>query len=132
MLEKIFSGGGEWGPFILRLGLGAFSIKHGAQKLFGAFNGPGLSEFSNMVAGMGLKPSDLWAIVIAVIQFLGGIFLIFGILTRASALLICAVMVVMILGGVDTELAAIEYQVALVAISLSLLVTGGGRAVLKE
>ncbi|MFH1038249.1 MAG: DoxX family protein [PVC group bacterium] len=131
MLEKIFGSSGEWGPFILRLGLGAFSIKHGAQKLFGAFDGPGLQGFSKMVAGMGLKPSDIWAIVIAIIQFLGGIFLIFGILTRASALLICVVMAVMIAGGLMRG-GEIEYQAVLVAAALSLLVTGGGRAALKE
>ncbi len=130
MLEKIFGSGGAWGPFILRLGLGAFSIKHGAQKLFGAFDGPGLNEFSKMVAGMGLKPSDIWAIVFAIIEFLGGIFLVFGILTRASALLIGIVLVIMIAGGL--MLVEIEYQVVLVAVAVALLVTGGGRAALKE
>ena len=130
MLEKIFGTGGAWGPFILRLALGAFSVIHGAQKLFGAFDGPGLQNFSGMVAGMGLKPPDLWAIAISITQFLGGIFLIFGILTRAAALLIGIIMVVMIMGGL--MLVEIEYQLVLIATCVSLLLTGGGRAALKD
>jgi len=129
MLEKIFGTGGAWGPFILRLVLGAFSVIHGAQKLFGAFDGAGLDNFIKLVDGMGLKPPTAWAIVFAIIQFLGGIFLIFGILTRASALLIGIVTAVMLLGGL---LMQIEYPVLLLAVSLSLLLTGGGRAALKD
>lgn len=129
MLEKIFGSGGNWGPFVLRLALGAISIIHGAQKLFGAFDGAGLDNFIALIAGMGLKPPTIWAVAIAVIQFLGGIFLIFGILTRAAALLIGVATVVMILGGLLLHL---ESPVLVIAIALSLLLTGGGKAALKN
>jgi len=130
MLEKIFGSGGAWGPFILRLGLGAFSIIHGTQKLFGAFGGTGLTEFSHVCRSIGLKPPDIWAITIAIIQFLAGIFLIFGIMTRVAALLSGIIIVVMIAGGVI--MVDIEYQIILIAASLSLLFTGGGRAALRD
>jgi len=130
MLEKIFGSSNAWGPFILRLALGALSIIQGTQKLFGAFDGPGLQNFSGICAGMGLKPPDIWAIAIAIIQFLGGIFLVFGIMTRLAALLIGIIIVVMIAGGVI--LVDIEYQIVLIASCLSLLFTGGGRAALRD
>ena len=129
MLKKIFGSCGAWGPFILRLTLGTLSVVHGAQKLFGAFDGWGLDQFIKLVAGMGLKPPGLWAIGIAIIQFLGGIFLIFGILTRGAALLIGIVTVVMLAGGL---LFPIEYPLVLIAISFSLLLPGGGRVALKD
>lgn len=129
MLKKLFGAGGVWGPFVLRLSLGAFSIIHGAQKLFGAFDGEGLDNFIILITGMGLKPATLWAIAIAIIQFLGGIFLIFGIMTRASALLIGIVTAVMLIGRLLLQL---EYSVLIMAVALSLLLTGGGRASLKD
>lgn len=130
MLEKIFGSGGAWGPFILRMGVGAFSIIHGTQKLFGAFDGPGLQKFSGICSAMGLKPPDIWAITIAIIQFLAGIFLVFGIMTRVASLLVGIIIAVMIAGGVI--LVDIEYQIVLIASCLSLLFTGGGRAALRD
>ena len=130
MLEKIFGSNNAWGPFILRLALGAFSIIHGTQKLFGAFDGPGLQNFSEICARMGLKPPGIWAITIAVIQFIGGICLVLGIMTRLAALLIGVIMVLLISGGVI--LIDIEYQIILIATCVSLLFTGGGRAAIRD
>ena len=130
MLDKIFGSSNAWGPFILRLALGAFSIINGTQKLFGAFDGPGLDNFSKICAGMGLKPPDIWAITIAIIQFLAGIFLVFGIMTRVAALLVGIIIVVLIAGGVI--LVDIEYQIVLIAAAISLLLSGGGRAALRD
>lgn len=130
MMDKIFGSSHAWSPFVLRLSLGAFSIIHGTQKLFGAFGGPGLQNFSGWCAGMGLKPPELWAIVIAIIQFLAGIFLVFGIMTRLAALLIGIVFVILITGGL--MMVPIEYQIVLLAVCLSLILTGGGRVALKD
>jgi putative oxidoreductase len=130
MLEKIFGSNNAWGPFVLRLALGAFSIIHGTQKLFGAFDGAGLQNFSKTCAGMGLKPPNIWAIAIAIIQFVGGIFLVLGIMTRLSALLIGIIIVVLVTGGVI--LIDIEYQIILIATCVSLLFTGGGRAAIRD
>ena len=129
MLEKIFGSGGTWGPFVLRLSLGAFSVIHGVQKLFGIFEGEGIDNFITLISGMGLKPATLWAIVIAIIQFLGGIFLILGIKTRAAALLIGIVTGIMLIGGLLLQL---EYSVLIIAVAFSLLLTGGGRVSLKD
>ena len=46
----------DWGPFILRLAVGAVFIAAGAQKLFGSFGGPGLQGFSGYMNSLGIGP----------------------------------------------------------------------------
>jgi putative oxidoreductase len=58
---------------LMRFVLGALFVCHGAQKLFGAFGGPAADE-PLMIAG-------------GVIEFLGGILIAVGLLTRAAAFL---------------------------------------------
>ena len=40
---------------VLRIGLGAIFCAHGVQKAFGAFSGPGINGFSQMLAGLGFN-----------------------------------------------------------------------------
>jgi len=133
MLNKIFGNASSWGPLFLRLTVGAVFIAHGAQKLFGAFGGPGLKGFAGMMGHMGLKPAMAWAILVAVVEFAGGIFLVLGIMTRLSALLIGGVMVVAILGvHLNAGFFGFEFPLVLLGACISLLLTGGGRAAIKE
>ncbi len=125
-----FSG---WGPFFLRLAVGAIFIATGAQKLFGAFGGAGLRGFSGMLGGLGIRPPLAWAVVVAVVEFVGGIFLVLGIFTRQAAALIGIVMVVALVtvhipvGFFDSRL-----PMVILAACISLLLTGGGRAALRD
>ncbi len=137
MLNRIFGKFSGWGPFFLRLGVGVIMLVHGAQKLFGAWGGPGLKGFSQMLASMGLKPALAWAVLVALVEFAGGIFLILGIMTRLSALLIGIVMLVAIFGvhwsgGFLAARGGFEYPLMILAGCICLLFTGGGRASLKE
>jgi putative oxidoreductase len=136
MLNKIFGPAAAWGPFFLRVAVGVIFVVHGAQKLFGAFGGPGLKGFSGMIDKLGLEPVMAWATAVALVEFVGGIFLILGFMTRLSALLISVVMAVAIIfvhlsqgffipGG-------IEFPLVLFAACLCLLLTGGGRAMMRE
>src|SRR5437016_4465287 len=59
---------------LIRITVGGIFAAHGAQKMFGLFDGPGLS---NMVKMMGPL-----AYPVSVGEFFGGIGLIFGFLTR--------------------------------------------------
>ncbi len=133
MLNKIFGPAAAWGPFFLRVAVGVIFVVHGAQKLFGAFDGSGLEGFSRMIAGLGLRPAMAWAAAVALIEFVGGIFLILGMMTRLAALLIAVVMAVAVIfvhlphGFFD-----LEFPLVLFAASLCLLLTGGGRAMLRE
>lgn len=78
-----------FGLLVARVVLGAIMTAHGYPKVFG-----GLQQFAGAVSGLGW-PGWL-GYVAAFAEFLGGLFLIFGILTRFAALGTLGVMVVAI------------------------------------
>ncbi len=47
--------------------------------------GAGLEPFAGFLASEGYEPAFFWAVLITLAQFLGGIFLVFGLLTRFAA-----------------------------------------------
>jgi putative oxidoreductase len=73
---------------LLRLVLGLIFLGHGAQKLFGFFGGHGRAGTSQFLTSLGFRPAKWWAVVVALGEFLGGLFLALGILTPLAALLI--------------------------------------------
>ena len=46
----------EFGLFLIHVVVGALVAGHGAQKLFGAFGGPGLEGFGGFLTSLGLRP----------------------------------------------------------------------------
>ncbi|HOO77263.1 MAG TPA: DoxX family protein [bacterium] len=133
MWGRIFGRSGAWAPLVLRLAAGSVFIGHGAQKLFGAFDGPGLTGFASFLAGLGLKPALAWAILVAVVEFFGGACLVLGVLTRLWALLLSVVMLVAIFGVHFRQgFFGFEFPLVLLGACVSLLMTGGGRAALKD
>lgn len=62
----------------LRLTTGGLLAGHGAQKLFGAFNGPGLEGTAGWLESMGLKPGDKWALMASASEFGGGMLTALG------------------------------------------------------
>jgi putative oxidoreductase len=121
---------------ILRLIVGIIFAAHGAQKLFGAFGGPGLA---NMVQpppnGMGLLGYP-----VTIGEFFGGLGLIVGFLSRFSAASLILIMVGAIalvhgqhgffLGhGLSDTLATsgFEYNLALIGLLTPILIAGPGR-----
>jgi putative oxidoreductase len=79
-----------YGPAALRLCVGAVFVAHGAQKLFGVWNGPGLAGTATYLVGLGVPSAYAYpvAIVTGLAQFGGGALLILGGLTRWVALLL--------------------------------------------
>ncbi len=71
---------------ILRLVVGLVVAAHGAQKLFGAFEGPGLQGFSGWMASSGLKPPQAWGLLGALGEFGGGLLLALGLLNPLGPL----------------------------------------------
>ena len=67
----------------LRIALGIIFIYHGYIKLFG-----GLDGFSGAIASFGLPAPYFLAVVVGLVEFLGGISLLIGFFTRWSAVLI--------------------------------------------
>ena len=74
----------DWTLLITRILVGIVFTAHGAQKLFGAFGGPGLSAVVEMMGPLGY--------LISIGEFFGGLGLIFGVLSRFSAASITLIM----------------------------------------
>jgi putative oxidoreductase len=62
-----------------RVVLGGYIAVHGAQKLFGAFDGPGLAKTGAGFAGLGLKPGKPMATLAGVSELAGGVLTATGI-----------------------------------------------------
>ena len=74
----------DWALLVARAIVGVIFMAHGAQKLFGAFGGPGLSAVVQMMGPLGY--------LVAVGEFFGGLGLVFGFLSRFSAASIIIIM----------------------------------------
>jgi putative oxidoreductase len=135
MLRKLIATTNDIVPLILRLTLGGVFFPHGAQKVLGWFGGGGFSATLQAMTGMGL-PKGLVLLVMTA-EFLGALGLIFGFLTRLSALGIISVMAGAILtvhmqngffmnwtGKQGGE--GFEYHLLAIGIALALLIRGGG------
>jgi putative oxidoreductase len=123
---------------ILRIAAGLIFLPHGWSKIAGE---GGAAAFAADIAANYHLPA-LLGYVAAYAEFIGGILLIVGLLTRLDALLLAATMFVATFivqlpdalyevppGAIKTFVAlrGIETPLALFAISLALLLTGGGR-----
>jgi putative oxidoreductase len=108
---------------------------HGAQKALGWWGGPGYSTTLNSFAGMGIPVA--FGILAIMAEFLGGIGLVFGLLTRIAAFGITCVMAVAVFlvhvpNGLFMNWAGnqkgegFEYHILAIAISLTLMVRGAG------
>ena len=115
---------------IARVIVGIVFMAHGAQKLFGAFGGPGLSGVVQMMGPLGY--------LVAIGEFFGGLGLIVGFLSRFSALSLIVIMVGAIgmvhgkvgffmnwMGNQGGE--GFEYHLLAIAILLVILIAGPGR-----
>src|SRR5260221_3260164 len=73
------------GLLILRLGVGLTIAAHGAQKLFGWFEGSGLTKLTQGFEKQGFKPAWLWVWLVVLGEFGGGISLALGFFTPLGA-----------------------------------------------
>ncbi len=81
---------------ILRLGVGLTFAAHGAQKVFGWWGGPGLTGWQGAMEKMGFRPAPLFALVSALVELVGGVFLAVGLLTPLAGAVLVAQSVVII------------------------------------
>ena len=111
------------GFFILRVVLGIIMVVHGYHKVFG-----GLHHHAQFVASLGM-PAWL-GYVSAFTEFLGGIALIAGVLTRIAAFAVCIDMCVAIAkvhwhNGLTGQ-GGFEFPLSLAAIAFALIFIGAG------
>lgn len=113
----------------LRLTAGAVFMAHGAQKMFGAFEGPGLAA---VVDGMG--PIGY---LVATGEFFGGLGLAVGFLSRFSA----ASLIIIMLGAITQVHGkngffmsdkGFEYNLALIGLLIPILLLGPGQWALSR
>lgn len=131
------------GLVVLRLALAAVFVAHGAHKLFGLWAGPGIGPggldlTAQFFAAIGLTPAFPLAVLVGVVETVGGILLAIGWFTRVAAPLLGIVMCVAIwkvhspngfflnwMGAADRG-QGFEFSVILIGALVCLTFTGGG------
>jgi len=132
MFRKLIATSSVWFTLPIRLALGAVFIGHGAGKVLGSFGGPGLAKFTSGTAPLSfMRPAWLWLGAAAIGELVGGILVILGLLTRVGAFLIFCTMLTAVAAVHWPKFflpAGIEFALSLLAMSLALLISGGGKA----
>ena len=133
LIKRLLSTNAGWGALALRLPVGIIFAAHGAQKLFGWFGGYGLEGTGQWMASIGLAPGYLMALLAGSAEFFGGLALIIGLLVRPAAAMLAIAMLVAIFSvhignGLFMSNNGYEFGLALLAVSVSLLLSGAGRA----
>src|SRR5919204_3443838 len=81
----------SYGLLLLRVVVGGTMFAHGAQKLFGWFDGPGLKGVAGMLGNMRFRLPALMALSVALAET-GGLLFALGFLTPLAALGIAVVL----------------------------------------
>ena len=71
---------------VLRLTVGGLMAGHGAQKLFGWFEGPGIHGTRGWLESIGLRPGHPWALLAGGSEFGGGVLTLLGLLNPLGPL----------------------------------------------
>lgn len=118
----------HWGQIPLRIVVAAVFIGHGFPKLFGGHAGT-VGFFTTL----NIPAPEIMAWVVGSVEFFGGIAILLGLLTPLFASLLAIDMLfawwLVKLGDglIENGLVAGELELALLAIALSLALTGAGR-----
>lgn len=137
LITKTLTSAPSLAPLALRIPIGIILLAHGAQKLFGWFGGYGLEGTGQWMASIGLTPGYLMALMAGSSEFFGGLFLLFGLLTRPTALVLSFTMVIAIFSvhidnGLFLTNNGYEFGLALLAATASLAISGAGRFALDN
>lgn len=84
----------KYGDFLARLVVGLIFIFSGIGKLFGPM--PGIEGFTGMLTGLGIPLPGAFAVIVGIVELVGGILLIIGFLDNWAALLLSIVILVAI------------------------------------
>ncbi len=137
LTQRVFETNSSWSQLALRIPVGVIFMAHGAQKLFGWFGGHGLEGTGQFMASIGLSPGYMMALLAGSAEFFGGLALVIGLLVRPAAVLTAFTMVVAIFSvhfanGLFMSNNGYEFGLALLAASVSLAISGAGRASVDE
>jgi len=125
------------GLLLLRLSISTIFMAHGAQKLFSIWGGSGMTKFTETIAALGFPFAPFWAYAAALVEFIGGILLLLGIIPRTTALFLSIIMLVAIFkvhweSGFFMMKGGFEYQFLIFFVCLSLIFSGSGKLSLLD
>ena len=137
MLPKMTFTYPELSNLLLRVSVGTVFIYHGAQKLFGAFGGPGISGFTQFMIKLQIPYPSLSAWLTAFTEFFGGMALAFGIFPRWVALPLVFTMlmaIVFVTGGKGFNIVngGAEYNFILIMALLAIFFQGPGKWCIRK
>jgi putative oxidoreductase len=120
-----------WGLAVVRVVVGIVFLIHGFQKLFLM----GFGGVAGFLGGLGVPAPGLFAVIVTLVEFLGGLALIVGLFTRVVAILLALDMLVALLtvhlpGGFFATNG--ELPLVLLAATVGLVIAGPGEAALDR
>lgn len=123
--------GPDLGLVIVRVVTGLIFAAHGAQKAFGWWQGPGFAGWKGAMERMGLRPAWFWAAVSTVVELVGGLLLVVGLLTEIAAPFLVAQSLVIIFRrhlakGFWNHNGGIEFPLSLLGGALAVTASGAG------
>lgn len=118
----------DWALLAVRVAVGVIFMVHGAQKLFGVFEGPGLA---GVMGPQGPGGGGIIGLLVAIGEFFGGLGMLVGFLSRFSAAAILLIMIGAIAlvhgkNGFFMQNRGYEYNIALIGLALPILIAGPG------
>ncbi len=130
-----------WAPTVIRVILGITFMAHGSQKLFGWFGGHGIAGVEKMMGNLGASPPVFWAWIVSLVEFFGGLAVFLGLLSGVACVFIIIDMIVAIAKvhwangffnhrdpqNPTSNLLGYEYNLSLIAMCVSLVISGPGR-----
>jgi putative oxidoreductase len=117
---------------LLRLVLGWIFIYAGSGKAFGAFGGIGIENTAKFIGSTmpSFLPPMAWAVLLAYTEFLGGMLILIGLVTRVASIPIIITMIVAIAKSTGKlgfmAQGGYAFNLALIAMAAALLLTGPG------
>ena len=117
-----------WGITVLRITVGIVFLAHGGQKLFVV----GFDNVAGFMGKIGVPAPMLAAIVVSLVEFLGGVALVVGAFTRWAAVplaitMLVAIMTVHLKAGFFLP-AGYEFALTLLSANVALVLLGSGEA----
>ncbi len=117
---------------LMRVVVGLILAAHGAQKLFGWFDGGGIKGTTKMMQSLDIHPPVFWAYVNGACEFGGGLLTALGMLWPIGPIMIVANMLVAVAKarwekGFWSMKGGYEYDLTLLVNALALGAIGAGR-----
>lgn len=130
-LQPLTDALGEPAYALTRFVAGAFLVPHGMWKLFGITGGT-KEEMIGFFSSIGLEPAALLVNAVGLVEFLGGILIALGLLTRPAALAATITTATAALYfhlplGFYVEEGGVEFSALWAVVLLMIAVRGGGR-----